>query len=101
MGITTALAMGFALPLFGTSADAATRSLRSPHAAFSVRWLTRAGVRCRLVLTQADVWATAVFVLGVDGIALLPAGYDAFVITNDRMTFATPGFDRYRMVPAT
>ena len=52
-------------------------------------------------LTQADVWATAVFVLGVDGIALLPVGYDAFVIANDHMTFATPGFDRYRVVPAT
>ena len=34
MGITTALAMGFALPLFGTSADAATK--KSPLTARSV-----------------------------------------------------------------
>jgi FAD:protein FMN transferase len=51
-------------------------------------------------LTQADIWATALFVLGVEGTALLPAGYEAFLITNDNMTLSTPGFDAYRATAA-
>jgi FAD:protein FMN transferase len=47
-------------------------------------------------LTQADMWATALFVLGLDGLALLPAGYDVFAITNDAIAHSTAGFDRYR-----
>lgn len=47
-------------------------------------------------LTQADVWATAIFVLGSDGTALLPHGYDAFLITRDGLTLSTNGFDGYR-----
>jgi FAD:protein FMN transferase len=52
-------------------------------------------------LTQADIWATALFVLGVEGTALLPEGYDAFLITNDHMTLSTPGFDAYRTKPVS
>ena len=47
-------------------------------------------------LTQTDIWATAVFVLGADGTALLPSGYDAFLVTRDGLTLSTPGFDEYR-----
>jgi thiamine biosynthesis lipoprotein len=52
-------------------------------------------------LTDADAFATAVFVLGLDGLLWLdehPAadGYEGFVITHDEQTFATQGFARYR-----
>jgi len=45
-------------------------------------------------LTRADAYATAVFVMGLDGIAWTAArpGYEAYVITHDDMTYWTPGF---------
>ena len=46
-------------------------------------------------LTDADAYATAVFVMGVDGLEWLAdrPGYDGFVITRDDTTVATAGFD--------
>jgi thiamine biosynthesis lipoprotein len=49
-------------------------------------------------LTYADAYATAVFVMGLDGLQWLtkhPA-YGGFVITHDAVTYSTPVFDRYR-----
>ena len=45
-------------------------------------------------LTFADAYATAVFVMGLDGIDWIGTrpGYDAYVITHDDMTYRTPGF---------
>ena len=52
-------------------------------------------------LTYADAYATAVFVMGVEGLEWLleHQGYDGMVITHDDRTFSTPGFARHR-VPA-
>jgi len=49
-------------------------------------------------LTYADAYATAVFVMGLDGIDWIEpqAGYDAYVITHDDQTRWSAGFDRYR-----
>ena len=49
-------------------------------------------------LTFADAYATAVFVMGVEGLEWLTdrPGYDGFVITHDDRTFATAGFAGYR-----
>jgi FAD:protein FMN transferase len=46
-------------------------------------------------LTYADAFATAVFVMGVDGLLWLDEShpdYAGFVITHDELTYATPGF---------
>lgn len=49
-------------------------------------------------LGLADAYATALFVMGVEGLDWLAdrAGYDGFVITRDDRTFATAGFARHR-----
>ena len=49
-------------------------------------------------LTLADAYATAVFVMGLDGLEwiLERPGYDAYAITHDAITTWTPGFERYR-----
>jgi thiamine biosynthesis lipoprotein len=49
-------------------------------------------------LTIADGYATAVYIMGLDGLDWLSArpGYDAYLITRDAMTYWTPGFPRYR-----
>jgi FAD:protein FMN transferase len=49
-------------------------------------------------LTLADAYATAVFVMGIDGVRWLAEhdGYGAFVITRDGMTHRTSTFDQYR-----
>lgn len=49
-------------------------------------------------LSIADAYATAVFVMGVDGLDWIDdrPGYDAYIITNDAATRWTPGFNRYR-----
>jgi len=49
-------------------------------------------------LTVADAFATAVFVMGVDGLRWLEGypAYEAYLITSDDMTVWTPGFARYR-----
>jgi thiamine biosynthesis lipoprotein len=49
-------------------------------------------------LTTADGYATAVYVMGLDGLAWIEdrPGYDAYLITRDNTTFWTSGFDRYR-----
>jgi thiamine biosynthesis lipoprotein len=49
-------------------------------------------------LAMADAYATATYVMGLDGldwIARRP-GYDAYIIDREGMTFWTSGFDRYR-----
>ncbi len=45
-------------------------------------------------LTFADAYATAVFVMGLDGLDWIASrpGYDAYVVTHDDMTHWTPGF---------
>ncbi len=49
-------------------------------------------------LAIADAYATAVFVMGFDGLAFIERqpGYDAYLITNDGEVLSTEGFDRYR-----
>jgi thiamine biosynthesis lipoprotein len=49
-------------------------------------------------LTVADGYATAVYIMGLDGLGWIEArpGYEAYLITRDDMTYWTPGFDRYR-----
>jgi thiamine biosynthesis lipoprotein len=49
-------------------------------------------------LTIADAYATAVFVMGLDGLDWISGrpDYDAYVITHDAVTTWTPGFARYR-----
>ncbi len=49
-------------------------------------------------LTLADAYATAVFVMGVDGLSWIErrVGYDAYVITWHGHTQWSPGFARYR-----
>jgi thiamine biosynthesis lipoprotein len=50
-------------------------------------------------LTVADGYATAVYVMGLEGLGWIAArpDYDAYLITRDDMTHWTPGFERYRM----
>ena len=46
-------------------------------------------------LTYADAYATAVFVMGLDGLTWLSQHhpeYDGFIITHDDITYRTPGF---------
>lgn len=49
-------------------------------------------------LTYADAFATAVFVMGVEGLDWLRGvpGYEGFVITHDERTFSTAGFGALR-----
>ena len=50
-------------------------------------------------LTFADAYATAVFVMGIDGLVWLHTthpDYGGFVITHDGQTLSTPEFDRHR-----
>lgn len=49
-------------------------------------------------LTFADVYATTVFVMGVDGLTWLMRhpGYDGMIVTRDDRIVATPGFAAYR-----
>jgi thiamine biosynthesis lipoprotein len=49
-------------------------------------------------LTYADAYATAVFVMGIEGLTWLATqpGYDALVITRDGGMLSTPGFEHYR-----
>lgn len=50
----------------------------------------------------ADVWATALSVLGPDGFSLLPEGVDALVVTGDERDFhlhATSGFRELMVEP--
>jgi thiamine biosynthesis lipoprotein len=51
-----------------------------------------------LDLGLTDAYATAVFVMGVDGLAWLARhpGYDGFIITHDRETLSTPNMGRWR-----
>ena len=48
-------------------------------------------------LTVADGYATAVYIMGIDGLAWIEArpGYDAYLIDRDGMTHWTSGFERY------
>jgi thiamine biosynthesis lipoprotein len=49
-------------------------------------------------LTIADAYATAVFVMGLDGLAWIERqpGYEAYLITHDDQTCWSPGFTAYR-----
>jgi FAD:protein FMN transferase len=49
-------------------------------------------------LTLADAYATAVFVMGIDGVRWLAEhdGYGAFAVTADGMAHSTTVFDQYR-----
>ena len=50
-------------------------------------------------LTFVDAYATAVFVMGLDGLTWLGethSDHGAFIITNDHRTLSTPLFDHYR-----
>ena len=49
-------------------------------------------------LTNADVYATAAFVMGLDALDWIEAidGYELFLITHDDTTLWSPGFSRYR-----
>jgi thiamine biosynthesis lipoprotein ApbE len=51
----------------------------------------------------ADGYATAVYVMGLEGLAWIEKrpGYDAYLITRDNMTHWTAGLDRYRQIPLT
>ncbi len=51
-------------------------------------------------LTIADAYATALFVMGLDGLDWIAGhpDYDAYVIDHDDRTWSTNGFDRYRRV---
>jgi thiamine biosynthesis lipoprotein len=48
-------------------------------------------------LTFADAYATAVYVMGIDGLRWLESAteYDGFAITPDAVTYSTSGFGRY------
>jgi thiamine biosynthesis lipoprotein len=52
-------------------------------------------------LALADVYATAVFVMGVQGAAWLrgQSGYDGCLITTDERLLSTPGFEALRVEP--
>jgi len=54
-------------------------------------------------LALADGYATAVFIMGHDGLRWIEEhpGYDAYIITNGGQTAWTPGFAAYRAVPDT
>jgi FAD:protein FMN transferase len=49
-------------------------------------------------LATVDAYATAVFVMGLDGLLWIDArpGYGGYAITHDGLTYATAAFDRYR-----
>lgn len=49
-------------------------------------------------LTIADAYATAMFVMGLDGLDWIAAhpDYDAYMITRDARATWTPGFEQYR-----
>lgn len=50
-------------------------------------------------LTFVDAYATAVYVMGLDGLVWLHENHPdfaAFAITRDAMAYSTPGFDQYR-----
>ncbi len=49
-------------------------------------------------LTLADAYATAVFVMGIDGLDWISdrQGYEAYLVTNDARTLLSPGFGAYR-----
>lgn len=51
-------------------------------------------------LTWADAYATALFVMGADGLMWLAAhpGYEAMAITHDATVVTTPGLDAWRHV---
>lgn len=51
-----------------------------------------------LDLTVADAYATALFVMGLDGLDWIAShpDYNAYMITHDAQTMWTPGFERYR-----
>ncbi len=54
-------------------------------------------------LTFADAYATAVFVMGIDGLRWLTErhpDYAGFVITRDETTYQTPTFERYLATPS-
>lgn len=48
-------------------------------------------------IADADAYATALYVMGVEGLAWLAQrpGWEGCVITRDRRVFSTAGFDRY------
>jgi len=52
-------------------------------------------------LTAADAYATAVFVMGLDGLTWLIGhpDYEGFAITHDDRTLATPGFGARQVAP--
>lgn len=54
-------------------------------------------------LTLADAYATAVFVMGLDGLTWLDSrpGYEGFAITHDDKTISTRAFNRWRQRVAT
>jgi thiamine biosynthesis lipoprotein len=53
-------------------------------------------------LTLVDAYATALFVMGVDGLEWLARhdGFDAMLITHDEHVLFTPGFEAWRRRPA-
>jgi thiamine biosynthesis lipoprotein len=50
-------------------------------------------------LTVADVYATTLFVMGLDGLKWIEErnGYSAYVVTYDDETFWTPQFNEFRL----
>jgi FAD:protein FMN transferase len=52
-------------------------------------------------LALADAYATAIVVMGVDGVRWIATldGYDAMVITDESRVISTPGFARHRVEP--
>jgi len=54
-------------------------------------------------LSTADGYATAVYIMGLDGLAWIEdrPGYEAYLITRDNMTYWTSGLDQYRHRPTT
>ncbi len=68
---------------------------RTDHAAVSIASATVVGPD----LTIADGYATAVFVMGLEGLDWIEnrVGYEAYVITHDGQTMWSPGFARYRI----
>jgi len=54
-------------------------------------------------LSTADGYATAVYIMGLDGLAWIEdrPGYEAYLITRDNMTYWTSGLDHYRHRPTT
>jgi thiamine biosynthesis lipoprotein len=50
-------------------------------------------------LGLTDAYATAVFVMGIDGLEWLARhpGYDGFLVTHDRTTLSTPNMARWRV----